>query len=102
MLILSRKLSEQIVIYNDIVITVIAIRGGTVRVGVDAPKDVPVHRKEVYDATRLEDLLAKGEYDQASKLLTARPYLIDRLPALTDDQPGGLQELIRTHKENGR
>jgi len=50
MLILSRKLNEQIVIGDQIVITVVAIRGGNVRLGIDAPKDVPVHRQEVYDA----------------------------------------------------
>jgi len=50
MLILSRKTDEQIVIGDRIVITVVAIRGGTIRLGVDAPDDVPVHRQEVYDA----------------------------------------------------
>jgi carbon storage regulator len=50
MLILSRKLSEQIVIGDGIVVTVIAIRGGNVRLGIDAPKSVAVHRKEVYDS----------------------------------------------------
>lgn len=50
MLVLSRKKNESIVINNDIVITVIEIRGDKVRLGVEAPKEVPVHRKEVYDA----------------------------------------------------
>ena len=50
MLILSRKLNEQIVIGDQIVITVVAIRGGNVRLGIDAPTEVPVHRQEVYDA----------------------------------------------------
>ena len=50
MLILSRKLNEQIVIGDQIVITVVAIRGGNVRLGIEAPHDVPVHRQEVYDA----------------------------------------------------
>jgi carbon storage regulator len=50
MLILSRKLNEQIVIGDQIVITVVAIRGGNVRLGIDAPSDVPVHRQEVYEA----------------------------------------------------
>ncbi len=52
MLILSRKLSEQIVIGDGIVVTVVAIRGGNVRLGIDAPENVPVHRKEVYEALR--------------------------------------------------
>ena len=50
MLILSRKINEQIVIGDRIVITVVAIRGGNVRLGIEAPEDVPVHRQEVYDA----------------------------------------------------
>ena len=50
MLVLSRKKNESIVINNDIVITVIEIRGDKVRLGIVAPKDVPVHRQEVYEA----------------------------------------------------
>ena len=52
MLILSRKLSEQIVIGDGIVVTVVAIRGGNVRLGIDAPENISVHRKEVYEALR--------------------------------------------------
>lgn len=52
MLILARKRNEQIVIGDGIVITVVAIRGGSVRLGIDAPKDVTVHRKEIYEAIR--------------------------------------------------
>lgn len=55
MLILSRKLNEQIVIGDQIVITVVAIRGGNVRLGIDAPHDVPVHRQEIYEALRREE-----------------------------------------------
>lgn len=50
MLVLSRKRNEQIVIGGSIVITVVDIRGDKVRLGIEAPTDVPVHRKEVYDA----------------------------------------------------
>lgn len=50
MLVLSRKKAEAIVIHADIVITVIEIRGDKVRLGIVAPKDVPVHRHEVYEA----------------------------------------------------
>lgn len=50
MLVLSRKKNESIVINNDIVITVVEIRGDKVRLGIVAPKDVPVHRQEVYEA----------------------------------------------------
>lgn len=49
MLVLARKKNESIVINNDITIHVVEIRGDTVRLGVEAPRDVPVHRREVYD-----------------------------------------------------
>ena len=50
MLVLSRKKDECIVINNDITIVVVEIRGDKVRLGVEAPKEVPVHRREVYEA----------------------------------------------------
>ncbi len=50
MLVLSRKKNESIVINNDIIVTVVEIRGDKVRLGIVAPKEVPVHRQEVYDA----------------------------------------------------
>lgn len=50
MLVLSRKKSESIIINDDIVITVVEVRGDKVRLGIQAPRDVPVHRKEVLDA----------------------------------------------------
>lgn len=55
MLVLGRRLHEAIRIGNDIVITIEKIQGGRVRVGVAAPKSIPVHRKEVYD-TLMEEL----------------------------------------------
>lgn len=54
MLVLSRKIDEVIMIGEDIVITVVDIRGDKVRLGIDAPKGTPVHRKEVYDAIKRE------------------------------------------------
>ncbi|MCE3018877.1 MAG: carbon storage regulator CsrA [Pirellula sp.] len=50
MLVLSRKKNESIVINNEITIVVVEIRGDKVRLGVEAPREVPVHRREVYDA----------------------------------------------------
>lgn len=52
MLVLSRKKNESIVIANDITIVVVEIRGDKVRLGIEAPKEVPVHRREVYDAIK--------------------------------------------------
>jgi carbon storage regulator len=50
MLVLSRNTDESIVIGNDITITVLAIQGDKIRLGIDAPKEIPVHRLEVYQA----------------------------------------------------
>jgi carbon storage regulator len=55
MLVLSRKKNESIVINNDITVTVVEIRGDKVRLGIVAPKEVPVHRQEVYDAIHGKD-----------------------------------------------
>lgn len=52
MLVLSRQLDEKIIIGESIVITVVEIRRGLVRLGIDAPRDVPVHREEVYNAIK--------------------------------------------------
>lgn len=52
MLVLSRKLNESIVIADVVTVTVLEIRGDKIRLGIEAPKEVPVHRREVYDAIR--------------------------------------------------
>lgn len=52
MLVLSRKKNESIIINDDITVVVVEIRGDKVRLGIEAPKEVPVHRNEVYEAIR--------------------------------------------------
>lgn len=73
MLVLSRKKNENIVINDDIVITIIEIRGDKVRLGVQAPKEVPVHRQEIFDAIRRD----KANQD------SMEPAAADTLPADT-------------------
>ncbi len=58
MLVLSRKKNESIIINNDITIVVVEIRGDKVRLGVEAPREVPVHRREVYEAIKRAELAA--------------------------------------------
>ncbi len=66
MLILSRRRDEQIVIGDGIVITVVSVRGGNVRLGIEAPPQVSVHRQEVYDAIRSGKTEAKPTDPTAS------------------------------------
>lgn len=54
MLVLSRKRDEEIRIGDDIVLTIVDIRGDKVRLGIEAPSNVSVHREEVYDAIQRE------------------------------------------------
>ena len=53
MLILTRRVGESLMIEDDVNVTVLGIRGNQVRIGVNAPKDVAVHREEIYD--RIQD-----------------------------------------------
>lgn len=56
MLVLSRKKNESIIINDVITVTVVEIRGDKVRLGIVAPKEVPVHRQEVFDAIHGKDV----------------------------------------------
>lgn len=61
MLVLSRKKDESIVIGDNIVITVVEIRGDKVRLGIQAPREAPVHRQEVYDAIQSAEPLRPAD-----------------------------------------
>lgn len=61
MLVLSRHRDESIVIGTDVVITVVDIRGDKVRLGINAPNNVPVHRQEVFEAIQRENKRANRE-----------------------------------------
>ncbi len=61
MLVLSRKRNESILIDNHIVVTVVEIRGDKVRLGIQAPKEIPVHRAEVHRAIQQQILPQTGE-----------------------------------------
>jgi len=55
MLVLSRQRDESIVIGDNVVVTIVDIRGDKVRLGIDAPGEIPVHRREVYEAIQREN-----------------------------------------------
>ena len=74
MLVLSRQRDESIIIDDNIVITIVDIRGDKVRLGINAPKDIPVHRQEVYDAIQKERAAeAKAETDSPPTKGAASP-----------------------------
>ena len=52
MLVLTRKINESIVINDDVSVLVVEVRGDRVRLGIEAPKNITVHRKEIYDVIR--------------------------------------------------
>ena len=58
MLVLSRQRDESIIIGDNIVVTIVDIRGDKVRLGINAPTEIPVHRQEVYEAIQRETLRA--------------------------------------------
>jgi carbon storage regulator len=58
MLVLSRQRDESIIIGDNIVVTIVDIRGDKVRLGIDAPTEIPVHRREVFEAIQRENMQA--------------------------------------------
>lgn len=54
MLILTRRVGESLIIGDDVVVNILGVKGNQVRIGVDAPKEVPVHREEIYNRIQAE------------------------------------------------
>ncbi len=63
MLILTRRVGETLNIGDEIQVTILGVKGNQVRVGINAPKDVPVHREEIYEKIRHEDLDNPEDFD---------------------------------------
>jgi len=72
MLVLSRKKNERIVIGDNVVITVVEVRGDRVRLGIEAPQEVPIHRSEVHAAIRKEQSEQSEEVPQESAEVSTR------------------------------
>ena len=60
MLILTRRVGETLMVGDDITVTVLGVKGNQVRIGVNAPKDVAVHREEIFDRIKLEESQKNG------------------------------------------
>jgi carbon storage regulator len=74
MLVLSRQRDESIIIGDNIVITVVDVRGDKVRLGIDAPREVSVHRREIYEAIQRENKqAAQIQLDEARQIGKANP-----------------------------
>ncbi|WP_432523425.1 carbon storage regulator CsrA [Kineococcus sp. SYSU DK006] len=69
MLVLTRKAGESVVIGDEVVVRVLEVRGDVVRVGIDAPRDVQVHRQEVYEAVREANIAAAAASEEAVSAL---------------------------------
>lgn len=65
MLILTRRIGEVLRIGDDVSITILGIKGNQVRIGIDAPKDVAVHREEIYQRIKREQGQAAAPSDEA-------------------------------------
>ena len=81
MLVLSRQKDESIMIGDDVEITIVDVRGDKVRLGIAAPKSIPVHRREVYDAIQREKKAAKELEIQAEKESKEEPEKEPQEPA---------------------
>jgi len=70
MLILTRRVGETVMIGNDITVTVLGVKGNQVRVGVNAPKEVAVHREEIYERIKREEQATGGGAAAAKRPLS--------------------------------
>lgn len=73
MLVLSRRVNESIVIGSNIVVTVLEVKGDHVRIGIDAPRDISVHRQEVYAQISRANRASSGAQGDDVRLLPKRP-----------------------------
>jgi carbon storage regulator len=89
MLVLTRKSDEKITIGDDILVSVLEIKGSQVKLGIEAPKGIAVHRSEIYERIQDENLLAANveavDFVEAEKLWIPRKGLKTRLGGKSED-----------------
>jgi carbon storage regulator len=69
MLVLSRKKGESIVIQNNIVLTVLSVEGDVLKIGISAPKEIDIYRKEIFDAIQVNNQSAVLDIEAIKKLM---------------------------------
>ncbi|MCX8023709.1 MAG: carbon storage regulator CsrA [Thermanaerothrix sp.] len=88
MLVLTRKVDESVVIAENIVITILSIEGDKVKLGIEAPREIPILRKELFDAIREQEQLASELAKSPSpQTIEALRRLLVELDALEDTPP---------------
>jgi carbon storage regulator len=75
MLVLTRKSNQSLMIGDEVEVTVLSMIGDKVRIGIQAPREIPVFRKEVYLEIQREKASARAEVDDALRKLSPRPVL---------------------------
>ena len=78
MLVLTRKSGESLMIGEKIEITIVSVRGGQVKIGIQAPSDVAIYRKELYEKIKQENVKAAGESKNAKIISLAEIILKDK------------------------
>ena len=78
MLVLSRQVDESIIVNDNIIITVLAIEGDRIKIGIDAPRDIPILRQELWQAINEQEKVATdlASRDDSKALETLRDYLL--------------------------
>ncbi|NMB41464.1 MAG: carbon storage regulator CsrA [Firmicutes bacterium] len=73
MLVLTRRRGESIVLGDDIEISVLEVNGDAVRIGIEAPREVPIYRREIYEAIRAENISAARAAEKMKKIIKKMP-----------------------------
>ena len=93
MLVLSRQRDESIMIGDDVEITIVDVRGDKVRLGITAPKHIPVHRREIYDAIQRE----KAEKAQAEASTKASEEQVEKTEEPAQKAPEKAEKAPQKH-----